>query len=315
MAVDTDLFVATAEEEGVRIDKLLSERFEQKSRSYFQFLIDNGFVLVNGAKVKKRYFLKDGDEIEIFFQLTPEISLEPEDIPLNILYEDEHLLAINKPSGMVVHPGPGHFSGTFVNALLAHLHRKVQPDEGIRPGIVHRLDKDTSGILLAAKTPLCHQKLVEDFCMRRMEKHYFAICVGKVKNGLVDAPIGRNPKKRQEMAVMEEGGKDAATEFTLLAYHDGLSFALAKPITGRTHQIRVHLKHIHAPVLGDAIYGSKTNNPAHHAARQLLHAYRLKFTHPITGVPMEIVAPLPDDFKAALRQFNFLCDKTPLYGN
>ncbi len=284
------LFISQ-EEEGVRIDKLLANRFPEHSRTYFQHLLDIGCVLLNGEPVKKRIIPEEGDEIEICFQATPEASLEPEAIPLDILYEDEHILAVNKPVGMVVHPAPGHWSGTFVNALLAHCKDVAAGEDPLRPGIVHRLDKDTSGVLLAAKTVAAHQKLIEMFSLQKMEKLYLAICQGRPVSRVIDIPIGRHPVHRKEMTVLPDGRK-AVTEIQLAASNDKISLVLVKPKTGRTHQIRVHLKHIGCPVVGDALYGKKDLH-----ARQLLHAYQLAFEHPITKVEMRLAAPIPDDMK------------------
>ncbi len=301
--IDTNSFTITADEEEKRIDKLLTERFESKSRTYFQFLIEEGYVLVNGKKIKKRNMVKEGDEVEIFFCLTPEISLEPEDIPLDILYEDDHLIAVNKPPGMVVHPAPGNWSKTFVNALLSHCKNLIIAEDNIRPGIVHRLDKDTSGILLAAKSTLAHQRLISAFSERRIQKKYLAITLGKPQNGLLSAPIGRHPKKRKEMTVIDTG-KEAISDIQILAYNEKIALVLIKPKTGRTHQIRVHLKHLNAPVLGDAVYG---NTSSFDVKRQLLHAFRLEFEHPITKDKMELVAPIPDDMKELIStQFHSL---------
>lgn len=288
---EADLLLVSPEEEGMRIDRLLAERFPNYSRTYFQYLIEQGAVLVNGERVKKRESPVEGDEIEIFFIALPEISLEPEPIPLDIVYEDEHLVVVNKAVGMVVHPAPGHWSGTFVNALLSHCETALPGGDPVRPGIVHRLDKETSGLLIAAKTVAAHQKLIEAFAERRVEKSYLALCSGRPPNGEVRAPIGRHPTKRKEMAVVPDG-KEAITSFQLLAFRDGVSLVLAKPKTGRTHQIRVHLKHLGAPVLGDSLYGNGKVK-----GRQLLHAYRLSLTHPITGLPLSLSAPIPDDMK------------------
>jgi len=305
--IDTNSFTITADEEEKRIDKLLTERFESKSRTYFQFLIDEGYVLVNGKKIKKRNMVKEGDEVEVFFCLTPEISLEPEDIPLDILYEDDHLIAVNKPPGMVVHPAPGNWSKTFVNALLAHCKNLIIAEDNIRPGIVHRLDKDTSGILIAAKSTLAHQRLISAFSERRIQKKYLAITLGKPQNGVLSAPIGRHPKKRKEMTIIETG-KEAISDIQTLAYNEKISLVLIKPKTGRTHQIRVHLKHLKAPVLGDAVYG---NSSSFDVDRQLLHAYRLEFEHPITKDKMALTAPIPDDMKTLISsQFQSLSKNT-----
>ncbi|MBX7066795.1 MAG: RluA family pseudouridine synthase [Parachlamydiales bacterium] len=289
------LFVSS-EEEGVRIDKLLSSKFPNYSRTYFQHLLDIGCVLLNGEPVKKRIIPEEGDEIEICFQAIPEASLEPEPIPLEILYEDEYILAINKPAGMVVHPAPGHWSGTFVNALLAHCKEIAPGSDPLRPGIVHRLDKDTTGILLAAKTLPAHQKLIELFSTQKIEKLYLAICQGKPTNRIINMPIGRHPVHRKEMTVLPDG-REAVTEIQVAACNDRANLVLAKPKTGRTHQIRVHLKHIGCPIIGDPLYGKADLHP-----RPLLHAYRLSFQHPINGMPMRLIAPIPNDMKEWLQK-------------
>lgn len=293
---EPEFLIFSSEEEGMRIDKFLSSRFPHHSRTYFQNLIDIGCVLLNGKPVKKREIPEEGDEIEVCFQATPEASLTPEAIPLEILYEDEHILAVNKPAGMVVHPAPGHWSGTFVNALLAHCQEIAPSLDPLRPGIVHRLDKDTTGVLLAAKTRIAHQKLIALFSERKIEKLYLAICKGRPTSTLIQAPIGRHPVHRKEMAALPDG-REAITEIKLAAFNEKISLVLAKPRTGRTHQIRVHLKHIGAPILGDPIYSKDTS---HH--RPLLHAYKLFFHHPITEMPISLVAPIPEDFLIWMRK-------------
>jgi 23S rRNA pseudouridine1911/1915/1917 synthase len=295
MDTSTENIIVSDEMVKERLDRLLCQQFPTYSRTYFQYLIEQGFVLVNGLPIKKKDKPKTGDEIEICFQLTPEISLEPENIPLEILYEDEHLLAINKPAGMVTHPAPGHYTQTFVHALLYHC-KTLPRGDTLRPGIVHRLDKDTSGVLLAAKTSEAHQKLVEMFCQRKLEKTYLAICVGTPGNGTIEAPIKRHPTKRKEMAV-DPTGKAATTITNVLSFDGKLSLVEVMLITGRTHQIRVHLKHKGTPILGDSVYGSLSWNKNYDAPRQMLHAYRLSFCHPITGMKINLKAPIPADFK------------------
>jgi 23S rRNA pseudouridine1911/1915/1917 synthase len=290
----TDFFIVSPEESKTRLDKLLSARFSGHSRTYFQYLIEQGCVLVNGAPLKKREAPKAGDEIEVCFLLTPEISLEPQNILLDILFEDDHLIAVNKPAGMVVHPAPGHPKNTFVNALLFHC-RNLPSIDPIRPGIVHRLDKDTSGILIAAKTAQAHIKLVELFSNRHIQKTYLAICVGTPKEGLIDAPIKRHPMQRKEMTICFERGKEAKSLCKILKKNQHLSLVEIQLLTGRTHQIRVHLKHIGAPVLGDLVYGSPSANKRFNAARQLLHAHQLNFIHPMTNCLIHLSAPIPQD--------------------
>lgn len=293
--METENIIVSGEMIELRLDRLLSQQFPTYSRTYFQNLIEQGFVLVNGLPLKKKDKPNIGDEIEICFQLTPEMTLEPENIPLDILYEDDHLIAINKPAGMVTHPAPGHYTGTFVHGLLYHC--KTLPNaDTLRPGIVHRLDKDTSGVLLAAKTTEAHQKLVEMFCQRKIKKTYVAICVGTPGNGTIEAPIKRHPTRRKEMAV-DPTGKPSTSITKVLAFDGKLSLVEVQLITGRTHQIRVHLKHKGAPILGDPVYGAPAWNKKYDALRQMLHAHHLAFLHPVTGVRIELKAPMPADFK------------------
>ena len=278
----------------MRLDQLLKRRFPSFSRTYFQYLIKEGYVLVNGSPSKKRETFLGGEEVEVCFVLTPELSLQPEDIALEILYEDDHLIAINKPAGMVVHPAPGHPSKTFVNALLFHCRQLPNPQNNLRPGIVHRLDKDTSGALIAAKTEATHRELIHLFSTHQIQKYYWAICIGNPATGEIRAPIGRHPIKRKEMAV-REGGKEAISRCTLLRQLGDLSLLEIELITGRTHQIRVHLQFKGTPILGDPVYGKDFYNKKFNAYRQMLHAHRLCFFHPITKKKIDIRAPCPKE--------------------
>lgn len=289
----------TEEEAHLRLDKLLSLRFPHHSRTYFQYLIDKGCVLVNGSPVKKREKVDPSDEIDVCFELTLELSLTPEEIPLDILYEDDYLLAINKPAGMVVHPAPGHPTGTFVNALLHHC--KSLKIDNLRPGIVHRLDKETSGVLIAAKTSEAHAALVSLFSSRQIEKIYLAVTVGNPGDVRIDAPIKRHPVRRQEMIVMENG-KEAISECRVLSTNGKLSLVEVRLITGRTHQIRVHLKSRGTPVLGDSVYGSPSSNTHYGTTRQLLHAYRVRFRHPFSETLLELEAPLPTEIETVIKK-------------
>jgi 23S rRNA pseudouridine1911/1915/1917 synthase len=286
--------VCTEDSASKRIDLFLAEHFPKYSRTYFQWLISQGLVVINGQKIKKGVKLVCGDEIEVQFIYTRELSLDPENIPLHILYEDDHLIAVNKPAGMVVHPGPGNWSSTFVNALLFHC-SNLPGSNTIRPGIVHRLDKETSGVLLAAKTVHAHVALTDMFASRTIKKTYHAVCVGVPKELEITAPIGRHPANRKLMAVVSEGGRSAHTILKMLHTHGEISTLEIDLKTGRTHQIRVHLKHIGNPVLGDRVYGIDHINKRFGISRQLLHSSSLHFFHPITGEKKEIVAPLPDD--------------------
>lgn len=271
----------------IRLDKLLFQLYPEHSRTYFQFLIEKGAVLINGKPQKKRYQTELGDEISVQFIVPPTLSLTPEEIALNIIYEDEDILAINKPAGMVVHPAPGHPNGTLVNALLHHC--SLSPDE-LRPGIVHRLDKDTSGVILVAKTTRAHRALIDQFAQRKIEKTYFAITQGIPGHRLIDAPIKRHPIYRQKMCVDLEG-RSAKTRIETLQVHKANALVKAHPITGRTHQIRVHLAHLGTPILFDPIYG-RVKNPLN---RLMLHAAKIKFLHPISQKILELNAQIPDD--------------------
>jgi 23S rRNA pseudouridine1911/1915/1917 synthase len=291
-----ETIIITDEESGERLDKILANRYKEvRSRTYFQFLIEEHKVLLNGQSVKKRFCPQSGDEVEVFFTLTPEIDVKPEPIPLDILFEDDDLLAINKPAGMVVHPAPGNWSGTFVNALLHHC-RELDATHSLRPGIVHRLDKDTSGVLIAAKNSKTQQRLIEMFAGREIYKEYLAICVGNPGNQEVNKPIGRHPVDRKKMAVIDEG-RAALTLVETLAFNGKLSLVKVVLATGRTHQIRVHMKSIGTPVLGDSTYGNAQANQKFHVERQMLHAKLMKLKHPITHLPLTIEAPIPVDMK------------------
>lgn len=293
-------FFVDKNEEGLRLDKLLFSRYPNYSRTYFQELIAKELVLLNGKIVKKRTQVYEGDEIEIDFMLPHEISLQPEAIALDIVYEDESLIAINKPAGMVVHPGAGNFSGTFVNALLFHC--QIEKNQGdLRPGIVHRLDKDTTGILLAAKTEFAQRRLVEQFSSRTVKKTYLAICCGNPGNQVIETLIGRDPIHRQQMSVLEKKGKIAITEVETQVFNGTLSLVKLHPLTGRTHQLRVHLKAVGTPILGDQVYGSPYWNKTYNQKRQLLHAQKLMFSHPVSHKMLEIEAKIPNDMQQIVR--------------
>jgi 23S rRNA pseudouridine1911/1915/1917 synthase len=299
---DADIILVSEEEAGERLDKFLANRFiNVQSRTYFQFLIEKGRILVNGALVKKREKVSCGDEVQINFLFTSDCGLKPEAIPLDIIYEDEDILVINKPAGMVVHPAHGNWTGTFVNALLYHCkdlftdHEMTSSTPNLhRPGIVHRLDKETTGVLIAAKNSLAQQRLIELFANRQMEKEYWAICLGNPGDVEINAPIGRHPVNRKQMAVLEEG-KEAFSKFKTRACDGKISLVQVFPKTGRTHQIRVHLKHIGTPVLGDSLYGNAQVNKKYEVNRQMLHARALRFKHPITNKLLEFVAEVPAD--------------------
>jgi len=301
--MDSELLCLTEDDAGNRLDKVLSSYFNGSySRTYFQYLLDQGLILLNGESVKKRTKVQAGDEVEIRFIATPEMCLTPEPIPLNILYEDEYLLAINKPAGMVTHPAPGHYTGTFVHGLLFHC-KELEAGDSLRPGIVHRLDKETSGVLLAAKSLVVQQKLVALFSQREVYKEYLAICLGIPPSGEVNAPIGRHPVNRKAMAVVSSG-RPAISFIQTVRSHDNLSLIKIILKTGRTHQIRVHLKHLGFPILGDSLYGTQTLNRKYNCERQLLHARCLRFNHPITGQLVDLEAALPQDMSSFLSRFS-----------
>jgi 23S rRNA pseudouridine1911/1915/1917 synthase len=295
----------TVGEGGTRLDRYLTDQASDLSRSAIRRLIDTGQITVSGEPAKASYRLKPGDRVVAYLP-QPELS-EPvaEAIPLSIVYEDEVLIVVDKPAGMVIHPAPGHQSGTLVNALLAHCPELAATGGGAqdaRPGVVHRLDRDTSGLILVAKNEQIRRALQRQFQARQVHKVYVALLEGQLQTarGRIEAPLGRDPRHRQRMAVVP-GGREAVTEYRLLASFRGGDYSLveAEPKTGRTHQIRVHFASIGHPVVGDAVYGRRrTRLPV---ARQFLHAQRLGFNHPLTGQAMEFEAPLPEDLTAVLR--------------
>ena len=292
------------EETHLRLDKLLALKYPKYSRTYFQSLVEKGHILVNGLPCKKREKLDEGDEVEICFELAPELSLEAENIPLEILFEDDELIIVNKPAGMVVHPAPGHPNHTFVNALLYHCQNlPIDPKAPLRPGIVHRLDKDTSGALMAAKNSNMHRALVTLLSERKVKKTYKALCYNVPVQIEINAPLKRHPVKRQEMAVCLEGGKEAITKLSVAKKSEQVSLLDVQLITGRTHQIRVHLKHIGCPILGDPVYGNPSTNLKWGMQRQMLHAEHLCFIHPTTGKEINIRAPLPADMQEWIDRF------------
>lgn len=304
---ENGLIIVSAMDQEIRLDKLLTQKFPAYSRTYFQYLIASGLVLVDGKQVRKRELLMCGSEIEIAFAATPEISLEPEAIALDILFEDDQLIAVNKPSGLVVHPAPGHWSGTFVNALLFHC-KNLKNFEGLRPGIVHRLDKETTGVLIAAKTERMHGLLVEAFANRQMHKEYLAICYGNPGDRLITGGISRHPVKRKEMVLNTTHGKESVTYCKTLCQTSPLSLVRLVPKTGRTHQIRVHLKSIGTAILGDSLYGIRSVNERYSISRQYLHAEMLKFIHPLSKKEIVLKAPIPDDMQDFIKRYQWPTD-------
>ena len=286
---------------GIRIDKFLASAIPDKSRSHYQKAIDNGLVLVNGKTVKSKYQTRLGDEILISVEPVKEIDILPEDIPIDILYEDDDVIVVNKPKGMVVHPAPGHYSGTLVNALMFHCKDSLSGINGeIRPGIVHRIDMNTTGSLLVCKNDKAHNNIAAQIKVHSVNRIYKGIVIGNFKDeeGTINAPIGRNPKDRKKMAVVPNG-REAITHYTVLEQFKGYSYVQFKLETGRTHQIRVHMAHIGHPLLGDDIYGKAVKN----LEGQTLHAQTLGFKQPTTGEYIEVNAPLPLYFEELLAKY------------
>jgi 23S rRNA pseudouridine1911/1915/1917 synthase len=299
--IEREVDVSTA---GQRLDKFLATEVPDRSRSQIQALIKDGLVTVLGTMVKPSYRLAPGDTVIARIPPEKEVHLTPQAIPLDIVYEDEDVVVVNKPAGMVVHPAPGHEAGTLVNALLAYIPgiARMAEDEGEssgRPGIVHRLDKQTSGLILVARHAQARHFLQNQFKQRQAEKTYVALVEGRLQpsQGIIDAPIGRDPHNRQRMAVVQRGGREAKTVYRLIELLDDYSLVSVQPITGRTHQIRVHLAAIDHPVVGDRVYGYRRDRLG--VGRQFLHAWKLALTLP-SGERREFVAPLPADLHRVL---------------
>jgi len=290
-----------------RADKVLAAAFPEHSRVAFQRAFAAGLVSLRGRAVDRSQTVAGGDVLEFSFPETQAAALRPAEIPLTVLFEDEHLLAIDKPSGMVVHPGAGTGEDTLVHALLAHCRGGLSGVGGVeRPGIVHRLDKDTTGVVVAAKTDAAHRGLSVQFAERSLQKEYMALVAGApaLLSGSIVKAIGRNPRQRHKMAVVETaaGGRDARTDWTVVERFGPFATLIRCRIyTGRTHQIRVHLKSLGHSLLGDAAYGWKAHPDLPAPARVMLHAEHLMLTHPITGRPLDLRAPLPADFAELMR--------------
>lgn len=298
----TNVFKLTSQDFlGMRLDKALPLLCEGHTRSFYEQLFDNDDVKVNDKPVKKSYKLNLNDVVSLKFPEPSPITLSKKQMPLDILFEDEHLVIINKQAGLVVHPAPGHTEDTLVNGLLHYCDLEQDDDHSLRPGIVHRLDKDTSGLLITCKTKKAHEAMSLLFMNRQIKKSYLALCLGKVQNETIEAPIARHKHFRQKMAVsFHEKAKNAITIAHTLYYDHEISFVKLDIITGRTHQIRVHMQHKKTPILGDPVYGYTHANTSFKATRQYLHAYSVSFTHPLTGAFMHIKAPLPEDMSSFL---------------
>ena len=285
-------------QEGERIDRYLSEEMEDRSRSYIQKLIKDQYVIVNQKPVKANYRLSLGDMVEITLPEAKEPDIIPENIPLDILYEDQDIIIVNKPKQMVVHPAPGHYSGTLVNALMYHCGQELSGINGtMRPGIVHRIDMDTTGSLIVCKNDMAHQSLPEQLKVHSIKRVYVAIVHGNIKedNGTVNAPIGRHPTERKKMSIHTKNGRNAITHYKVLERFGEYTYIQCALETGRTHQIRVHLASIGHPLVGDQVYGPR-KCPFPKLQGQTLHAKTLGIIHPRTGEYLEINAPLPDYF-------------------
>jgi 23S rRNA pseudouridine1911/1915/1917 synthase len=314
-------FIVDTDSSGVRIDVFLARHFPGVSRTKLQRCIDSGAVLLNSAAAKKRTMVKTEDRIEVDEREVEErtsIRILPQDIDLDIMYEDEYIVAVNKPAGMVVHPGSGNKQGTMANALLFHLDSVSAGTAKERPGIIHRLDKETSGVILAAKTDEAHTAFSVLFSERSVRKEYVGFCIGKHPDpqGIIKAPIGRKQNDPLRWCARSDG-KEAITEYRLVSFKSGIALVLFHPVTGRTHQIRVHCNHAGFPIIGDDLYGGYKQKVLNLAPlerpfaydifgcfpRHALHARRISFTHPFTKKEMLFEAPFPGDFQKAFREF------------
>ncbi len=298
-------FEVTCEYEGERLDKFLAVIFPEQSRTYFSKLIKDGHVTMNAFALKANYRLHTDDLITVEIPPAEHIQILPEDIPLDILYEDASLLVVNKPKGMVVHPSAGHYSGTLVNAVMFHCKDALSGINGvIRPGIVHRIDKDTTGSLIICKTDKAHNHIAQQIKDHSCNRRYRGIVLGNIKeeSGTITGAIGRDPKDRKKMAINEKNGKEAITHFTVLERFSNYTYMEFALETGRTHQIRVHMASIGHPLLGDEVYGGRHVNGKWKLQGQTLHAMHLGFLHPLTDEFIEIDAPLPEYFQKILAE-------------
>ena len=287
--------------DNIRIDKYLIDELGY-SRSKIQKLIANGNILVNDKVVKKSYLIKVDDEIKIKEDIEEPLKIKPEKIDLDICYEDDYLLVVNKPSGMVVHPAAGHHSATLVNALLYHCNKLSKVNDEIRPGIVHRIDKDTSGLLLVAKNDDIHLKLAEQLKERKIKRHYLALVHGIITHdkGTIDAPIGRKPLNRKKMTITDINARDAITHFKVIERLKDATLIECQLETGRTHQIRIHMEYIRHPIVNDPVYGKGKEDSTF---GQMLHAKTIGFYHPITNEYLEFEAPVPKKFEEILERY------------
>lgn len=299
--------VLSEREEGIRLDKVLAERLPDLTRTAIQRLLEEELVLINGKPAAKNRKGRAGDSVAVRIPDPEPLCLQAENVPLDIVYEDDDLLVVNKPQGMVVHPAPGNYQGTLVNALLAHCGTSLSGINGvIRPGIVHRIDKDTSGLLMVAKNDFAHQGLARQIKEHSFRREYEAVVAGRMKqeSGVVNAPIGRHPIDRKKMAVTEKNSKEAVTYFRVIAEYPGYTHIRLRLETGRTHQIRVHMAYLGHPVAGDPVYGLR--KPDLGLKGQCLHARLIGFVHPRDGRYLEFESPLPDYFTRLLTKLEQL---------
>ena len=295
---------ATSEDRGVRIDAWLAAHVEGLTRSAAAKLLESGGVAVNGVSAAKNYRLTGGETVEVTRPEAEEIAVEPQDIPLDVVYEDQDVIVVNKPVGLVVHPAPGHPDGTLVNALLHHCGDSLSGIGGEkRPGIVHRIDRDTSGLIIAAKNDTAHLALSAQLSDHTLARTYECLVMGNLRqdSGTVDAPIGRHPSDRKKMAVEPRNGRRAVTHWEVIARYNGVTHVRCRLETGRTHQIRVHMAYIGHPILGDTVYGAKKPVPG--LAGQCLQAVELRFVHPRTGKLVTVSCPRSPEFEQQLRKY------------
>jgi 23S rRNA pseudouridine1911/1915/1917 synthase len=302
------------ENAGTRLDRFVAESVPDLSRARVQTLIQSGSIRVNGNTIKPSHKVQPGEVVQVRVEPSEPSRFEAEDIPLDIVFEDEHIIVVNKPAGMVVHPATGITSGTLVNALLAHVRHLPATDSAERPGIVHRIDKNTSGLLVVARTEAAHRALTESIGRRAVKREYRALAYGRFaeSEGTIDAPIGRSPSDRKKMAVTGIASRKATTHFTVREDFGEVSHLAVRLETGRTHQIRVHMAYIGHPIVGDLVYGTRLKrfhekmSPAvvdavSRLVGHMLHAETLAFDHPIAGGPLRFSAPLPEEFKRLLQ--------------
>ena len=295
--METRTLQVNPEDTGTRLDAWLAGQLPDVTRSAAARLCEEGRVTAAGKPLAKNYRLGGGEAVSVTLPDPEPVDVAPQDIPLDVVYEDSDVIVVNKPKGLVVHPAPGHPDGTLVNALLHHCGDSLSGIGGeLRPGIVHRIDRDTSGLIIAAKNDAAHLALAAQLADHTLARTYECLAVGNFRedSGTVNAPIGRHPVDRKRMAVVRQGGREAVTHWEVIARYPGVTHLRCRLETGRTHQIRVHLAHIGHPILGDTVYGAKKPVPG--LTGQCLHAVGLRFLHPRTGEPVELTCPLPEEF-------------------